>query len=327
MEIGSFLELDIERTGEYFPDNENVARLNSARAGIYHSLQVMQCDDIYVPYYQCPTVNSFLGKKGVKIYQYYLSNTFKPLLNRPENKSAILIVNYFGIFSNEYFKNIQREFQNVIIDNGPAFYNPPIEGCFNVYSARKFFGVPDGCYVVGPNANDFTNEYSVDYSSPTAGFLFQRHEFGCSASYKERMKNEERIDNADVLRMSHLTRTLLGGINYQRIRNLRRNNFQYAHEQYKSVNLLNVSINYDDSCVPIFYPLVVENDSLVEELAKNQIYTGRRWNSVLNEVKGDTFEAWLSRYMVPLPVDQRYGSSELDKVFEAVFKILGKGMA
>ena len=98
MEIGSFLELDIERTGEYFPDNENVARLNSARAGIYHSLQVMQCDDIYVPYYQCPTVNSFLGKKGVKIYQYYLSNTFKPLLNRPENKSAILIVNYFGIF-------------------------------------------------------------------------------------------------------------------------------------------------------------------------------------------------------------------------------------
>lgn len=327
MEIGSFLELDIEKSGEYFPDNDYVARLNSARAGVYHSLQIMQCNEIYIPYYQCPTVNSFLSKKGVKIHKYFLNKAFEPQLDGQVERSAVLLVNYFGIFSNVFFKNILKEFQNVIIDNGPAFYNPPIEGCFNVYSARKFFGVPDGCYVVGPNAIDLTNEYLLDYSASTAGFLFQRYEIGCNASYQERMRNEERIDNSDILRMSYLTRALLGGINYQRIRDIRRKNFQYAHEQCKSVNLLNVSINYDDSCVPMFYPLVVENDSLVEELAKNQIYTGRRWNSVLNEVKGDTFEAWLSRYMVPLPVDQRYGSSELDKVFEAVFKILGKGMA
>lgn len=326
MEIGSFLELDIQKTGEYFAENEDVARLNSARAGIYHALKIMKLDLIYIPYYQCPTVNEFLSHKGINIKKYFLNKAFEPQITDQEPKSAVLIVNYFGIFSNAYIQNLRARFERVIIDNGPAFYNPPIDDCYNVYSARKFFGVPDGCYVVGPNAIDLTNEYLLDYSASTAGFLFQRYEIGCNASYQERMRNEERIDNSDILRMSYLTRALLGGINYQRIRDIRRKNFQYAHEQYKNVNLLDVSINYDETCVPMFYPLVVENDSLVEKLAKKQIYTGRRWNSVLNEVESETIEGWLSRFMVPLPVDQRYGVNELDKVCKAVLKILQKGI-
>ncbi len=325
MEIGSFIELDIENTGEYFPDDENVSRLNSARAGVYHALQVLGCRSIYMPYYQCSTVNEFLTRKGINIHKYYLNESFEPQLGDVPNESAVLMVNYFGILSNDFLKNLSKKFQKVIIDNGPAFYNPPIVGCFNVYSARKFFGVPDGCYVVGPLANKFTDTYLQDYSASTSLFLLQRHEIGCSASYKERMKNEERIDNSDIHRMSQLTKSLLGGINYQRIRNIRRRNFEYAHKQYKEMNLLDVAKHYDDSCVPMFYPLVIEEVSMVQELTKKLIFTGRRWNSVLQEVDGDSFEGWLSHYMVPLPIDQRYGKKELDMVFRNVRQIMKKG--
>jgi hypothetical protein len=322
MEIGSFIELDIENIGEYFPDDENVARLNSARAGIYHSLQLLGSNEVYMPYYQCPTVNDFLLKKGVTIFKYQLSNEFEPQLQSVIKDSTVLLVNYFGIFSNDFLKKLTKKYKKVIIDNGPAFYNPPIEGCMNVYSARKFFGVPDGCYVIGKQANMLTERYPQDYSSETSLFLLERHEVGCSASYEERMKNEERIDNADILSMSRLTKSLLSGINYQRIRDIRRRNFEYAHNQYKELNLLDVTRHYDDSCVPMFYPLVIEEASMVEELTRRQIFTGRRWNAVLKEVDLDSFEGWLSRYMIPLPIDQRYGKEVLDYVFQNVQQIL-----
>lgn len=321
MEIGSFLELDLEHTGEYFSEGDNVARLNSARAGIYHALKLLGADRIYMPYYQCPTVNDFLTKKKINIYKYSLNDSFEPLLDEVKDDCAVLLVNYFGILSYNFLRELAKKYSKVIIDNGPAFYNPPIEGCYNVYSARKFFGVPDGCYVIGKEANLLTERYLQDYSSETSLFLFQRHEIGCSASYKERMKNEERIDNSDILRMSPLTKSLLGGINYQRIRNIRRRNFEYAHNQYKEMNLLDVSQHYDDSCVPMFYPLVIKEASMVEELNKRQIFTGRRWNSVLKEVALDSFEGWLSRYMIPLPIDQRYGQKTLDYVFENIQQI------
>ncbi|MDD3743035.1 MAG: hypothetical protein PHX54_05375, partial [Lentimicrobiaceae bacterium] len=225
MEIGSFIELDIENTGEYYPDGENIASLNSARAGIYHALKHLDVEKVYMPYYQCPTVNKFLEKKEIKIIKYHLNHSFFPLVEKNPENTAIVLVNYFGIFSHSFLKKISHGFNNVIIDNGPAFYNPPIEGCYNVYSPRKFFGVPDGCYVIVPSARHGIENYKQDYSSATSLYLLKRHEAGCSNSYNERLKNEERIDESDILRMSLLTKPLLKGINYQNIRHLRRRNF------------------------------------------------------------------------------------------------------
>jgi hypothetical protein len=35
---------------------------------------------------------------------------------------------------------------------------------------------------------------------------------------------------------------------------------------------------------------------------------------VLTEVPENTFETWLSKYMIPIPSDQRYGCKELISV-------------
>ena len=59
------------------------------------------------------------------------------------------------------------------------------------------------------------------------------------------------------------------------------------------------------------YPLVVEDKYLMEKLREKQIYTGRWWNSVLQTVEDDSFEAFLSTYMLPLPIDQRYNNNDI----------------
>ena len=61
-------------------------------------------------------------------------------------------------------------------------------------------------------------DYEQDFSSPTASFLFKRLEYSTSETYSERMRNEERIDKSNVLKMSQLTRSLLSNIDYSYVK-------------------------------------------------------------------------------------------------------------
>lgn len=321
MEIGSYLELDIKDTGEYYSGETNIARLNAARSGIYHACRLYNCNLVYIPFYLCPTVKHFLIKKGISVQSYFISDKFEPLNLIQQSDSAVVLVNYFGLFSPTFLGKLKSQYKNVIIDNCASFYSNPLKKCYNVYSPRKFFGVPDGCYVIGENAERLTSEYEKDYSSDTSLFLLKRIEVGSSASYADRMKNEERIDKSDILQMSRLTMHLLRGIDYFRIMERRKENFDFAHSLYKSINLLNVSHYIDSESVPMVYPLVVEDSNLVDKLKEKQIYTGRWWKNVLTEVPADSFEAWLSKYLIPIPIDQRYGSNEILHCYETLMDL------
>ena len=318
-EIGSFLELDFKNTGEYFPDDCNLARLNSGRSGIYHALRLLNCTEIYLPYYLCPDVKEFLLRKSIRINYYCISVNFEPIIDRIEEKSAILIVNYFGIMSERILHSVSERFCNVIIDNCASFFSKALPGSYNVYSCRKFFGVPDGCYISGPEAGTKVFEYPQDQSSDTSLFLLKRIEKGCAMTYQERMKNEERINSSDVLSMSVLTRSIMCSLDYDFIRKKRSENFRYASSLYEHYNQIDISKFVDEQSIPLFYPLVVKDKELVDKLRIHSIYTGRRWMSVLKDVKNNSFEALLSSYMVPIPVDQRYGQEELNYCFN-VFK-------
>ena len=324
MEIGSFIGLDLKNSGEYYPGETGIARLNSARAGIYHACRLLNCNQVYIPLYLCPTVKSFLVKKGMKIDYYNINEKLEPVNFKQNSGSAVIIVNYFGIFPMNKIKNLADRFENVIIDNSAAFYCNPIAGCYNVYSPRKFFGVPDGSYVIGSFAERYTENYKQDISSDTSLFLLKQIEHGTTAAYDERMKNEERIDNADILRMSNLTVTLLRGIDYNGIKSKRQENYFFANQLYKQMNLFDPDRLIETDCVPMVYPLVLEDSELDAQLRKKQIYVGRLWKHVLKEAGEDTFEARLSKYLIPVPVDQRYGREEIKYVFETISDLGGR---
>lgn len=322
MEIGSFIELDIPVTGEYYHIENDIARLNTARAGIYHALKVMRINTIYLPYYLCPTVKEFLSTKGISILFYRLNEQFEPMLKQAGNETAVLLSNYFGISSQDRLQKLSKRFKHIIIDNSQSFFMHPIDGCYNVYSTRKFFGVPDGCYVIGKNAGMLTETYEQDFSSGTAAFLLKRHEYGCSAIYPERMLNEKRLDNSDIKLMSKLTRSLLQGIDYNRIRKKRIENFHLTHQLYKDINLLDPMFWMTDENVPMVYPFMYKDEALVEKLNAQKIYTGRWWKDVLNYVEPESFEGALSSFMVPIPIDHRYNQKEINYCFEVICSVL-----
>lgn len=315
MEIGSFIELELRNTGEYYRGERDTARLNTGRSGIYYALQLMNVSAVHLPFYLCPTVSDFLVKKGIEVFPYLISKDFEPDSINFDKPAAIVIVNYFGILSHQRLNDLAKKFQNVIIDNCPSFFCAPLAEYYNVYSTRKFFGVPDGSYVVGPEAARGILEYNQDFSSDTSAFLLKRIEKGSSAVYAERMENENRLDHSDVLKMSELTRRILCSIDYEFVKSKRLENFNYTHSLFKKFNSLNIERFMDQECVPMVYPLLIEDENLVNKFKENKIYTGRWWSGVLKQVPVHCFEAYLSRFMVPIPIDQRYGRVELNYIF------------
>lgn len=312
MEIGSFIDLQLATGKEYYKGNNGVARINSGRAAIWHAFRITGCKSIWIPYYQCHTVRNFLKRKNVDYKYYRIDSNFNPIDLHPNNDEAVLIVNYYGVMSKKYLETLAANFTHPIIDNSQGFFTEPVEIALNVYSARKFVGVSDGAYVIGKNAEQWVVEYPQGYSSDTSLFLLQRCEYGCEGkTYESRMVNEQRIDSEDIMKMSDLTRKILDGTDYQNIILKRRKNFKIAEELFKSVNKLDI-LHYDDeTCVPMVYPLAIEDDGLLQRLLDAKHFQGHWWSYLLGEVDTDSFEYWISRYVIPITIDQRYGREEL----------------
>ena len=317
-EIGSFIELELPKGREWYSGN-NVARLNTGRAAIWHAFRLTGCKAIWIPYYQCETVREFLQKKGCQIKYYHQDSQFNPTDLIPTEDEAVLLVNYYGIMSYERMKTLAIGYKHVIIDNCQAFFCPPVPETLSVYSARKFVGVADGAYVVGKDASQFVDEYPQCYSSDTAAFLLKRIEYGCEGKgYESRTVNETRIDTEDIMKMSRLTLAMLDGADYERNRRKRRENFRFAHQMFFRINKINPIVYLDEDTVPMVYPLVVEDDELLGKLLAAKHFQGHWWKYITEELPENTFEHWLSRYMIPITIDQRYDESDIRYVYSIV---------
>jgi hypothetical protein len=317
-EIGSFIELELPQGREWYT-GDDVARLNTGRAAIWHAFRLTGCNAIWIPYYQCETVREFLQKKDCQIKYYYQDSQFNPTDLTPLEDEAVLLVNYYGIMSWDRMRGLAEPYKNVIIDNCQAFFCPPVPDAFTVYSARKFVGVADGAYVVGKDASRFVDEYPQCYSSDTAAFLLKRIEYGCEGKgYESRTINETRIDTEDIMKMSRLTHAMLDGADYESNRKKRRENFRFAHELFSGINKINPIVYLDEDTVPMVYPLVVEDDKLLGKLLAAKHFQGHWWKYITEELPENTFEHWLSRYVIPITIDQRYGESDIGYIYSIV---------
>lgn len=164
-DLGSYIEFPLEKGKELFKDipEGNIIRLNTCRAAIYHSVRCLGVNKVWIAKYQCDVVRDFLLRKGVEVLYYEIDEAFNPKLERNEDDTAIVLTNYFGVLGDKHFKPLIGKYQNVIIDNAQAFFTPPMDGCINCYSPRKFVATPDGAYVIGENVNRF--DYPQDLSS------------------------------------------------------------------------------------------------------------------------------------------------------------------
>jgi hypothetical protein len=314
-EIGGYLELQLPFKEQFYT---NLINLNSGRSCLEYILRAKRFTKIYIPYYICDVIFEPIRKMGMQVELYSINENLTLKSNLKLNDSeALLYVNYFGI-KDDYLKTLSNQYANLIIDNAQAFYSRPNKNTITYYSPRKFFGVSDGGYLAMKDKIDI--ELDLDKSYRNSNFLLTRIDAGAEEGYKDFRSNEDRIRTNGLKRMSNLTTAILSSLDYVSIKQKREENFYSIHNELGSFNQLKcISRNIQG---PMVYPFLTGKAGLREFLLSNKIFVAKYWDNLNNTCDENSVEYLLATKLVALPIDQRYGLSEMNVILNLVKSFL-----
>jgi hypothetical protein len=200
----------------------------------------------------------------------------------------------------------------VIIDNAQGFYEHPY-GIASCYSPRKFFGAPDGGYLVCDKK--LTENIETDTSYQRFSHLVKRIDCGSNFAYEDFKKHEESLRNEEIKQMSNLTNKILQNIDYEKAKERRLTNFCYLEKHLSEKNEFKFEITDD---VPMYYPFLYNSNTLRSKLIGQNIYTPCCWNGMEIKLTEKMRESYLQKYMFPLIIDQRYSLDNMDKILQVI---------
>ncbi|ODN43746.1 hypothetical protein [Piscirickettsia litoralis] len=240
---------------------------------------------------------------------YHINDNLEPDCEIPKDEYFVY-VNYFGI--KDSFVNGSEEKKKLIIDCCQAFYSTSNHMSF--YSPRKFFPVADGGYLKF-DSEKFKNKYEklpLGESCESHDF-FYKNKKSDQESYSKYKHNEINIENSEVKKMSVATQSLLDLVDFEKLRQARVENFAYLHDKLGCLNEL--KINIQSALGPMVYPLLTSNLSR-EDFIKNKVFVAHYWKNIGSNL--NNFEKYLSKNLIPLPIDHRYGIKHMKKIVDLI---------
>ena len=295
--------------------HENAIRLNSARNGFEYVLTASHYRRVFLPFYTCSAMFEAPRKLGVDICFYRIGLDLEPedapALGPDE---AYVYTNYFGLKQDCAARLFERYGNRLIMDNSQAFYARPLPGVDTFYSPRKFFGVPDGGLLYSDKK--LPDQLPRAESAERFLHLIKRIESGAEAGYDDFRNAEKTLDLAPLQAMSQLTDSLLGAIDYERAAWIRRENFRILHEALGGLNRIHPRM--DGDAVPMVYPFLTDDPCLRQRLIANRVFLATYWPNVKESTTPETIEYELADRFIPLPVDQRYGPEEMERIIQII---------
>jgi len=303
-DIGGYFGLELPPLKNY---TKEAVLLNSARSCLRYVIKAFDIKEIYLPYYTCPVVWQTVQKEKCKIKFYHIDKNFYPLTEFPQ-KAFVLYTNYFGVCARNV-KKLAAKYQNLIIDNAHAFYMPKY-GIASFNSIRKFFGVPDGACLYSDKILE--NEFEKATSYQRFSHLLKRIDVNAEFGYSDFCLNDEALCDEDIKYMSNLTNAIFNSCDIEFAKVKRLENFNFLDSALSKTNELDLKLESDD--VPMVYPYLIEDKNLKQKLIKNKIYIATYWSPMPEEYQEGLFQ----KYLIPLPIDQRYDKDDLGRVLEVI---------
>lgn len=315
--IGGYFELsDI---GEGVFPHRNGILLNSGRTALEYILRsIPDIKGVWLPYYTCDVVLQPLIKLGVPYHFYHISLCLEIEDDiKLSDGEYIIVNNYFGIKDSYILEQFARYGDRLIVDCAQAFFAESANGMKAFYSCRKYVGVADGGVAYGVE-NNLLSMLDYDDSANHCSHLYLRKEYGAEAGYKEYQLNEARFNNQQILRMSPQTEDALSHIDYHNVILRRRDNFEYLNSKLCKYNQLSLPPVDQYSC-PMVYPFYVRGArELRNKLLVNKVFVASYWPNVLDWSSPSHSEYLLTTFLIPIPIDQRYGIMDMDRILTLI---------
>ena len=313
-EIGGYFGLEDFQGQEYY---HNLVAVNKARNALIYIVRAKKIKKLYIPYFLCESVSIACQREGCSYEFYHIDRDFKPIFEQSLGYGEYLyVVNYYGQLDKEYISELKSRYDRIIVDNVQAFFTQPMDGVDTVYSCRKFFGVPDGGYVATDAILD--EEISQDMSMDRMKHVLGRYEGTCAGDYYNEFKaNDHAFIDLELRAMSKLSRNILRAVDYENAKKKREENFAKLHSALGDINPLKIKPCEGPYAYPFYFK---DGMKLKKLLAENKIFVATLWPNVLS--MDGTIEKDYAENILPLPCDQRYDATDMDRIIYQTLKAM-----
>lgn len=309
--IGGYFELELPQVIQYHGQAIN---LNSGRHSLEYILRLRSYTKIWIPYYTCEVVLQPIKKLGIDYGFYHIDEMLEPIFayDSLADNEAFLYTNYFGI-KDHYIRSLPAKC-NIIIDNSMAFFAKPFPGFDTFYSARKFFGVPDGAYLYTYEGSRLDMDLPQSTSYQRCAHLLKRIDLGAEQGYADFKANDATLSDQEIMTMSKLTERILCSIDYKYVESRRLGNYRLYHQNLGQHNMLPEMLLNAVECGPLVYPFLTDRLGLREYLISKKVFVAQYWPNVLQWSDEDSWEHKLTNQLIALPIDQRIEESKTEAI-------------
>lgn len=312
-EFGGYIELD---KYELPLLHEGAIALNCGRNALAYLIKARNIKKILIPKFLCDSIQKLCKRENVQYKYYSIGKDFLPLSIDLASDEWLYIVNFYGQISNEILDMLVNQYQRVIIDNVQAYFQMPISNVDTIYTCRKFFGVADGAFLYTDAKLGQNLEF--DESFDRMRFLLGRFERTAAEFYSEYVANNDMFENEPIKKMSKLTDNLLRGIQYEKVKRIRTENFKLLHTEFSDVNKLVLTVPNG----AFMYPLYIENGTEIrKKLQKEKVYIPTLWPDVFDVCEPFELEYDMAANILPLPCDQRYDENDILNLINIIKEI------
>ncbi|WP_157765609.1 hypothetical protein [Halobacteriovorax marinus] len=253
---------------------------------------------------------------------YDIDHSFE-IIDRPSLQSGeyILYVNYFSL-KRDYVSRLQLDYgEQLIVDNTQDFYFPIDKKVLSFNSARKFFGVPEGAFLLG--GGELFNEAYEElpgFGDVSFEHLFERERGDLNKAYTLFRENEVRLPLLPM-KGNNFTLNILSSLDHDLIKKQRKKNFEKLNQNLKSKNCLG-SLTAPEGV--FMYPLILNEPVDLSLLHRKGAFVPCFWRDVTQREGAEFFKSSckLVDCTLPIPVDQRYSEVEMDQISAIISGLL-----
>lgn len=304
----------------------SVLYYQSARAAFHAVLHASGLKRIFIPCYICDSIILAAQNAGLEVMIYQLDEAFLPK-NMPTylaQDTGIIYVNYFGLSQNLVHKILKMfPASKVLIDQSQALFAPPCDVFAEIFSPRKFVGLPDGGFV-RTNLTIKAPTQEDDGSLERLRHLYKRFAYSARDGYADFNSARLTLSDTTPKSMSRLTKRMLHTIDWQSVAKKRSTHYSQMANRLSASNDIPWHLSHGDA--PLCYPYTrkgVDFTEIRKQLADDyDIFTATYWPDVVVRAEIGSTEEVMTKNTLFLPVDQRMTPEQITYVSDTVLMLL-----
>ena len=317
-EIGGYLELE-RFSGPMLHEGE--VALSCGRACLEYLAELRGVRAIWLPDFLCSSIPNLCRKVGVEVKTYSIGWGFRPAYDFEVAEGEWLyLVDYYGQLTQaDADVALGASGGRLIVDESQGYYREPWKGADTLYTCRKWFGVADGAFLHAHDGGRLGCELPRAESFGEMGFVLGRFERPAGEFFAESKANNARFAEEPMARMSALTENLLHAVDYGAAKERRLANWTVLDGALGASNRLLVTTPE----APFMYPyMVADAEGVRGRMAAEGVFVPTLWPNVPGDVRAGSASIDFSNNILPLPVDQRYGADDMERVLEVLSRCL-----